>query len=164
MWAKTYTNIIYEKLKETNSSQQSGSENSSAATEHLSLGGDARKEYSSKCIAERDLVLPILDKIRGKTLFLQSYTLSKGHCLALAQACKHFNDQIVNRVHFDNCGLDDTELSIVIEALSQLHDFKSIVYKQNEFGPQALEQIPKLFNRPIPFHLQELKLIDCKIQ
>jgi len=80
-------------------------------------------------------VLPILDKIRGKTLFLQSYTLSKGQFRALAQACKHFNDQIVNRVYFENCGLDDTELSIVIEAFSQLHDFKSIIYKQNVFGP-----------------------------
>lgn len=161
MWAKTYTSTIFDKLMQTN---RQSSHADSIATKHRSLGEDAKHEYSSKCIEEKDLVLPLLEKIRGKTLFLQSYSLSKGHCRALVQACKHLNDQIVNRVHFENCGLDDTELSILLEALSQLHDFKSIVYKQNVFGPQALEQIPKLLNRPIPFHLQELKLIDCKIQ
>lgn len=75
-----------------------------------------------------------MDKIRGKTLFLQSYTLSGGHCRALAQACRLFDDQVVNRVYFENCGLNDMQLSIVIEAFTHLQDFKSIIVKQSDFG------------------------------
>lgn len=74
-------------------------------------------------------MLPLLDKIRGKTLYLQSYALSKGHCRALAAACKIFDSDVINRLFFENCGVDDFEFSIIIEACTSLRDFKSIIYK-----------------------------------
>jgi len=85
--------------------------------------------YLKGCINNADLVLPLLDKVRGKTLCLQSYALSKGHCRALASACKLFDDHLINRILFDNCGIDDLELAIIIEACCILKDFKSIIYK-----------------------------------
>lgn len=88
-----------------------------------------KHHYLKGCISEADLVLPLLDKVRGKTLCLQSYALSKGHCRALASACRLFDDHLINRILFDNCGIDDLELSIIIEACLILKDFKSIVYK-----------------------------------
>ena len=52
---------------------------------------DYKDFYLLGCIKEYELVLPLLEKIRGKTLCLQSYTLSKGHCRALASACREFD-------------------------------------------------------------------------
>lgn len=48
--------------------------------------------YSQGCIQEADLVLPLFNYVKGKTLALKSYALSKGHCRALASACRSFDD------------------------------------------------------------------------
>ena len=45
---------------------------------------EPKQEYLQECISEGYLALPLLNKVRGKTLYLISYTLSKGHCRALA--------------------------------------------------------------------------------
>lgn len=50
-------------------------------------------------------MLPILDKIYKKTLYLQDYLLSDGICKGLAAACKLFDHRLVNRVLFTNCGI-----------------------------------------------------------
>ena len=42
-------------------------------------------------------------------------------------------------------------------------DFKSIVYKKNGFTHESLEALSVLFKHRVPFHLEELKLIDLKI-
>lgn len=85
--------------------------------------------YLLGCIQETENVLPLLDKVRGKTLCLQNYALSKGHCRALASACKQLDNTLMNRILFENCGIDDLEMSIIIEACITLKDFKSIIYK-----------------------------------
>jgi hypothetical protein len=64
---------------------------------------------------------------------------------------------------FENCGIDDIEFSNIITACSFLKDFKSIVYKQNQIGPLTLQLLPMLFQRKIPYHLLEFRVIDCKI-
>jgi len=87
--------------------------------------------YLKSCIREQHIVLPLLNKVRGKTLCLQSYALSKAHCRALAHACSELNEKIINRVFFENCGIDDEEFSYILKALLSLGDFKSIIYKQN---------------------------------
>ena len=70
-------------------------------------GADPREHYIKNCSREIELILPLIDKVRGKTLCLQSYTLSKGHLRALASACEGFDSRLVNRFFFDNCGIDD---------------------------------------------------------
>lgn len=45
-----------------------------------------------------------------------------------------------------------------------MKDFKSIIYKQNIFGELSLALIPQLLQRRIPYHLEQLRIIDCKIQ
>jgi len=87
------------------------------------------------------LALPILDKIFKKTLVLQEYTLSKGHCRGLARACHYFDHKFVNRVLLSNCGIDDYEFSEILDGLNKLKDFKSIIYKQNAFHDLSMAKI-----------------------
>ncbi len=104
----------------------------------------------------------MLTKVRGKTLILQNYTLSIGHCNALAAACPFFPKSI-NRVYFDNCGIDDEEFASILGGLAQLKDFKSIIYKRNVFDENSLEALEPLLHKRIPNHLEEFRLIDCTI-
>jgi hypothetical protein len=45
-----------------------------------------------------------------------------------------------------------------------MKDFKSIIYKRNKLGPKSLATLPGLLNKTVPFHLDELKLIDIKVK
>lgn len=71
-------------------------------------------EYFKACKADMELVLPILDKINQKTLCLQEYTLSPGHCRGLSAACEKFDSSVVNRVLFNNCGIDGDEFALIL--------------------------------------------------
>ena len=104
---------------------------------------DPRFQYLFRCQQHLNLALPLLDKVRGKTLCLYDYTLDIGHCKALAIACQLF-DKSINRVLFDNCGIDDMEFSAILQGLDKLQDFKSIVYKRNIFDKLSLEAIKPL--------------------
>ena len=68
---------------------------------------DPKVNYFLQCKQDLDLALPILDKVIKKTLMLQEYCLSQGHCRGLARACQFFDHKFVNRVLFNNCGIDD---------------------------------------------------------
>ena len=81
-----------------------------------------------------DLCLPILDKVVRKTLYLMDYTLSPGHCQGLAAACQLLNHKVVNRLVFDNCGIDDSELAMILNGFKHVRDFKSLIYKDNDIG------------------------------
>lgn len=86
-------------------------------------------QYLKKVIAEQHLVLPLFDKVRGKTLALQQYTLSREHCVALAKACENIDDTLIKRIQLENNGITDENFAKLIKALSNLVDFKSIIYK-----------------------------------
>jgi hypothetical protein len=45
-----------------------------------------------------------------------------------------------------------------------MKDFKSIIYKRNQLGPKSLAALPGLLKKTVPFHLDELKLMDLKIK
>ena len=98
----------------------------------------------------------------GKTLCLKGYTLSQGHANALARACTLF-DNSIKRILFDNCGVDDEEFAAILWGLGQLNDFKSIIYKRNVFDQESLEAITPLMRKKLPNHLEELKIIDCRV-
>ena len=108
-------------------------------------------------------MLPILEKVIKKTLMLQEYSLSKGHCRGLAKACQFFDQRIVNRVLFNNCGISDAEFSHILEGLAKLKDFKSIIYKMNAISDLSLEKLRPMLLKRLPFQLDEIKLIDCQM-
>jgi hypothetical protein len=49
---------------------------------------DPKFQYLRTCQEDLSVCLPILDKILNKKLALYGYSLSEGHCKALANACK----------------------------------------------------------------------------
>lgn len=106
-------------------------------------------------------MLPILDKVVKKTLVLQEYTLSKGHCRGLAKACQFFDSRVINRVLFNNCGIDGYEFADILRGLNEIRDFKSIIYKMNLINEQSLAQLKPLLEKRLPNHLNEIKIIDC---
>ena len=124
---------------------------------------DPRIKYFKKCLQEQNLVLPILDKIYKKTLCLQDYLLSDGICKGLAEACKLFDHTVVNRVLFSNCGITGDQFALILEGLTQLKDFKSIIYKMNTVNARSILMLKPIFEKRLPNHLEELKIIDCKI-
>ena len=88
--------------------------------------------------------LPILSHIYGNTLNLANYTLSSGHCSGLNVAAK-FLQKNINRVRFDNCGIDDGEMASLLSAFVQFKDFKSIIYRRNAVHEETLEGLRNLF-------------------
>ena len=78
-------------------------------------------------------MLPLLHYVERKTLCLRDYTLSIGHANALATACSFFAEQGINRIIFDNCGVDDDEFSAILDGCNELKSFKKIIYCHNVF-------------------------------
>ena len=62
---------------------------------------------------------------------------------------------------FDNCGIDDTELSILLAGLSASNHFSNFVYKNNVFHEQGLASLKPILIKPDPGHLQQLRLVNC---
>lgn len=88
-----------------------------------------------------NLPLPILDKITGKTIQLQDYTLSKGAQEGLAQAVQNLDNQMVNRILFNNNGITGEGFGNLLKGMSHLRDFKSIIYKKNQFSEASVVQL-----------------------
>lgn len=110
---------------------------------------DAKFQYLRQCQEDTALCLPIMDKIQDKTLALYSYTLSIGHARGIAVACRHFNNSI-RKMIMQNCGLDDEEFSVILEALTALKEFKSLTYIQNTFDEASMQKMGPLLRRKAP--------------
>ena len=52
---------------------------------------------------------------------------------------------------------------MILEGLHKLKDFKSIIYKMNSLNSRSLTKLVPVFEKRLPHHLEELKIIDCKI-
>ena len=88
--------------------------------------------------------------------------MSDGNCDGLAKACFLLDETKVNRILLDNCGIDGKKFAKILKGLETLPDFKSIIYKHNEFNEESLQALIPFFKKKMPFHLEELKLIDLK--
>jgi Ran GTPase-activating protein (RanGAP) involved in mRNA processing and transport len=64
-------------------------------------------------------------------------------------------------LHLQDCTLKDAAFATMLEGLHTGQALKVIVYKNNEFGPLALQQLKPILERSYPHHLEELKLISC---
>ena len=126
------------------------------------LQRDPYFNYFCECQLEMELALPILEKIHNKTLSLYDYSLSSVHSRALQYASKFF-DNFVNRILLDNCGILDAQFAKILESLQQLQDFKSIIYRNNTFAERSAKALHGLTARRVPDHLEELRIVNCKI-
>ena len=83
-------------------------------------------------------MLPILDKIWKKTLCLNNYFLSEGNIRGLASACEVLDFRLVNRLLLNNCGITGDQFSEIIQGISKIRDFKSLIYKQNAINESSI--------------------------
>jgi hypothetical protein len=89
--------------------------------------------------------------------------LSIGHCRALAKACEHFGGFGINRMIFENCGIDDGEFAEILMGIQKLKDFKKIIYRYNSFDEESLKEIEPILQSKIPNHLEELRIENCNM-
>lgn len=99
---------------------------------------DPKFQYFMKCYESSESVLPVLHYVAQKTLLLESYTLSIGHAKALAKACEYFGEAGINRIVFDNCGIDDEEFAEILRGCARLRDFKKIIYRYNVLQDESI--------------------------
>ena len=56
----------------------------------------------------------------------------------------------MSRVLFGNCGLTGDNFATILEGLTLIKDFKSIIYKRNEINALSIERMQPLFMKNIP--------------
>ena len=114
------------------------------------------KYFLTGQIADSHLVMPLMRKVKGKTLTFQQYTLTKQQVKALAHAVQYLDSAKVNRVHFENCGLNDDDLAGFFAAFAKVRDFKAVTVKQGTVGDRGMEALPGLLAKVVPFHLEQM--------
>ena len=108
----------------------------------------------------REVVLPIIPKILNGKLILKDYTLDSGNLRGLAKVLSA-HSKIVTDVLFDNCGIDDQELSLLLQGFTTMYRIVSFTYKNNVFLEQGLAAMKPVLLRADPINLQELRLANC---
>ncbi len=87
--------------------------------------------------------------------------MGKNICQSLSEAISK-GDSIFNRVILDNNGFLDSTGAEILDGFSKLLEVKSLVYIKNDFSINSLESLkPILHLKPIPHHLEELRLVHC---
>ena len=124
---------------------------------------DPKFQWFKVCSENNETILPVLHYVYKKTLCLKSYTLSIGHAKALAKACEFFEQSNINRIIFDNCGIDDEEFAEILNGINKLKDFKKIIYRHNIFQLNSLEKIQPILEKKFPNHLEDLRIENCKM-
>lgn len=112
---------------------------------------------------DQALNLPVLSYVHDKTLSLTNYNLSLQHCRALSTSFEFFQE-FINRIHLDNCGVDDEEFAEMINGIEKLKDFKKIIYKRNRLSYKSIEGLKNIVARRIPNHLEVLRIENCKLE
>ena len=127
------------------------------------LQDDYKFRYFYQCRERKVGVLPLMQKIKNNLLNLTNYGLSGESIRAFADTIRK-KDTFLTRLALENNGLKDEDFASLLEGLSRLLDIKSLIYVKNEFLMKSVEQIePILTFRSIPYHLEELRLVNCKI-
>lgn len=84
--------------------------------------------FFQMCQKELVLVLPILHRIKNKSLDLHGYMLNPGLCKAMNMGLQYLGS-IINKINFDNNGIHDLQFKDILDGLNKLKDLKSIIYK-----------------------------------
>ena len=74
-------------------------------------------EYLLKIKDAREVALPLVNKVVEGKLVLTGYTLDSGHFRSLAESIRKTRSPQIDSVYLDNCGVDDQELSLLLNGL-----------------------------------------------
>ena len=83
--------------------------------------------------------------------------------MGIAEACKFLDHRVINRMLFNNVGISGDQLAKILQGVAQMHDFKALTYKQGIINKRAIESLVPLMTRPVPNHLEQIQIIDCKV-
>ena len=78
--------------------------------------------YLKQVAGSREIALPLINKVIEGKLVLTGYTLDSGHFTSLASSVSE-TSQKIDSVYLDNCGVDDEELSLLLNGLAKKHGF-----------------------------------------
>jgi len=120
-------------------------------------------QYYKNCQKEQALSLPLLSRIANKSLILQGYKLTDGICYGLGESIAS-QPKLLNTIVLDNNGLCDEDFSKIIKGMCKLDNLKSLVIKKNEISRLSFEAMIPILQRKKPYHLEELRIISCKIR
>ena len=70
--------------------------------------------------------------------------------MGLAESIKKTQRPPISGVYLDNCGVDDFELSLLLDGLNFMPDFKKFVYKNNVFLHNSLASIKPILEHRSP--------------
>ena len=108
------------------------------------------------------MALPFLAKIQDKVLSLKSYQRNPGSCKALGEAFGLY-DGVLEKLYFESTGTNDEMFALILQGLLDQQCFKSITYKRNQLGLKSLDLIVKMIKRPMPQNLDQLKIVNCRL-
>lgn len=128
---------------------------------HMALRQEPMQVYHSNLNTSTEICLPLVNKVINKKLILQDYTLDSGHMLGLAKSISQTKKPEIEAILFDNCGIDDKELAILLEGLTVAEHFEKFVYKNNVFMHRGVQALKPILIKPDPHHLLELRLVNC---
>ena len=118
--------------------------------------------YFKICTKDCDLAIPLLAKVVNKQLSLMNYHLSVGHVKAFCKTFD-FNKEFVSKFLFDNCGLTDSHNEILFTSMTKLEKVTDVVIKRSEFCQRSVDAIRTLLEKPKPYNLSTLRIINCKM-
>lgn len=107
------------------------------------LQDDIRFKYLMSCQREQTLMLPLLHKLKKRTLNLAGYSLNGANVRALTWAF-NYGDHIINRVILENNSIHDEDFAELLCGLQHLQEVKSIVYIRNELMIKSAEVLGRI--------------------
>ena len=122
-----------------------------------------------KCKSQLTPALPLLAKVVNRQITLYNYRLESAHCLAFAKTCDAIASRIdttgfLSKLLLDNCGVVDSDFAELLRGIATLRTLSQIIYRRNELGGQSVWQLQPILLRPFgKNHLQDLRIVDCKI-
>lgn len=123
---------------------------------------DPRVTFYNQCWNANVVAIPTLAKIQNRVLSLKSYQLNAGSCKALGEAFSLY-DHVLEKLYLESVGTNDEMFSLILRGLTEQECFKSITYKHNHIDLLSFEIIIKMIKRPMPYNLDQLRVVNCRI-
>lgn len=112
------------------------------------IKSEAYQKFASLSIRNGETPLPLMMKLNEGTLFLQAgYKIKQGLAMAMNIAIKNlenFDKREIEKAMFDNNGMEDRTLSILLRALKQRPEFSCLIIIKNEIGDSSCKQLVKM--------------------
>ena len=59
--------------------------------------------------------------------------------------------------------MNGDQFACILDGVVKMFDFKALVIRMNSLNSLAIEKFRPLLHRCIPYHIEELQIVDCKM-